>query len=439
MPHAEMHASLFSYTITRPYPFKWFTPVAVIGGLLAAVLISFLSIATQGYQIVAVYTPDPNTTHGTPNFFGDWPLFMTENTRSSCSPTTIPIGGEFYTNNTALKDTLSSAWQGDSASSPQNLLGSLPYRNNVLQDCSVRNITVNVQGLERTAMQIAIQQWGVILTASITCGIDSSDGPMMMDLMTTYNFNPPDGWHRANFPLFPGRNESSKASLWWGETLLAWNYIALTNDLQLANEIFPSKANPAVYKGTIGFTRTSGSVPSNEAIRSLGFFDAVCFFAPFGVAHRLYSCRHDDVDRLDMVSHLVHAGESDPEAPLPGIWISADSLSKAFYFTILADLGQRASGPSILVDPELLAHFTQNITSIRDRITSDNGTWGENLDMGFLQGLAHDPYTGSSNSHLGILPSVLSTTYLCQVPRLKSTPTLVVSVLINNIVLLSTI
>ena len=41
---------LFSYTLSRPYPFKWFTPITFLGGGLFTVFISLLNIAAVGYK-----------------------------------------------------------------------------------------------------------------------------------------------------------------------------------------------------------------------------------------------------------------------------------------------------------------------------------------------------------------------------------------------------
>ncbi len=57
-----MHASYFSYHISRPYPFRWFTPVALSCGVVLAVLFSMVNLAGNGYHLRSIYTNDPNTT-----------------------------------------------------------------------------------------------------------------------------------------------------------------------------------------------------------------------------------------------------------------------------------------------------------------------------------------------------------------------------------------
>ena len=44
-----MASSIFEYGVSRPYPFRWFTPVAFIGGTVALVLFSLLNFLSTGY------------------------------------------------------------------------------------------------------------------------------------------------------------------------------------------------------------------------------------------------------------------------------------------------------------------------------------------------------------------------------------------------------
>lgn len=141
------------------------------------------------------------------------------------------------------------------------------------------------------------------------------------------------------------------------------------------------------------------------------------------------------MNNTHLIEQLSKADGSDQLMPLPGIWISADNMAKEFYFTILADLGQKDSGPNILDNVELLAHSTKGYEPIRNRTP----IWDNNLRVNTTEGLAHHAFTSKARSrnNLGIEHSVISTTFLCQIPRLKRRPTLIVSVIINTIVILS--
>ncbi|KAF5535783.1 hypothetical protein FNAPI_11964 [Fusarium napiforme] len=264
---------------------------------------------------------------------------------------------------------------------------------------------------------IALQQWGAKLRASLSCQVDTPGGTTTVNLTTTYDVN---GIDNDVSTAFPGRNETAKPSLWWGESLLAWHSIALTNDMHVANE--------RMTQTSLQFTR--GTFPSRKEIN--------CFFVPFsnnGVSPNVYYCSREKMNNTHMIEQLSKADDSDQLMPLPGIWISADNLAKAFYLTILADLGQTDSGPNILDNAELLAHSTKEYEAIRDRTP----IWGDNLRVNTTEGLAHHAFTSQdlSRKNLGIEPSVISTTFLCQIPRLKSRPTLIVSVIINTILILS--
>ncbi|ENH62318.1 hypothetical protein FOC1_g10015289 [Fusarium oxysporum f. sp. cubense race 1] len=260
-----------------------------------------------------------------------------------------------------------------------------------------------------------------------------------MNMTTNYDVNGIDNDVGA---AFPGRNGTAKATLWWGESLLAWYSIALTNDMHVANEKFFRGENdtdvPPIYKGQISFTKRKTVVPSVQDIKALDFFQVSCFFVPFsnnGVSPNVYYCSHEKMKNTHLIEQLSKADDSDQLMPLPGIWISADSLAKAFYFTILADLGQKDSGPNILDNVELLTRYTKDYEAIQNR----EPIWGDNLRVNTTEGLAHHAFTSKDASvkELGIKPSVISITFLCQVPRLKSRPTLIVSVIINTIVILS--
>ena len=105
----------------------------------------------------------------------------------------------------------------------------------------------------------------------------------------------------------------------------------------------------------------------------------------------------------------------------PDIWVQADDLSKAFLSTMWTELGQVSAAPNIFSSPELLQHFT------------DHDFLSE-LD----QGLPDGRYKSSpeNDTLLGARPSVITTNYLCQVPRRKPWGTLIIAILVADLVLL---
>lgn len=115
---------------------------------------------------------------------------------------------------------------------------------------------------------------------------------------------------------------------------------------------------------------------------------------------------------------------------MPNIWPPINVLSKAVYFSVLADLGR--SGLNMLSDPILLANLTGNLTAVNQTTTRRFREW---LDDSLEQS-SFDPATMAKDWNLGISPAVLSTTYICQVPKIKNGGALFVSVLVADLVLL---
>jgi len=411
---SSTYESIFSYSLTRPYPFPWFTPVVIVGTLVATTLFSFVNIATTGYEMVTVETTDPNNTvsHGT--YFSKWPSYLSAKTRPSCESKTLAVNSAYYTNNTAFLYHLESIWKAESPTpTEQKQLGDVLYLHNRLQNCTIPFIEIFYEGLQRSALQIAKQQWGASLVTHVNCAIENDQGVITINMTTTYDLNS-DG-----VIGFPGRDEKNKSSLWWGESLLAWNYVKLTRDIYMATQE-AARNNKPTFKGYIRFYPPT-EVTRSEDYRSASWQSARlpnCFFIPFsdnGVENSVLWCEKYPL-------------------PYPSIWPFVESMAKSLHATIMADLGQ--GGTNIVSDPDLLTYFTSNFTSIKELQDGGDETWGWGNNLKYIPGLAAGPYTPTPNWTLGIDPSVISVTYLCQVPRLKSTGSLFFSVLVADLVLL---
>ena len=64
-----MYESFFTYNISRPYPYRWFSWVVGLGGLGSIVLFSVVNLAANGYILEVVYTTDPNGTLSQTHWF----------------------------------------------------------------------------------------------------------------------------------------------------------------------------------------------------------------------------------------------------------------------------------------------------------------------------------------------------------------------------------
>jgi hypothetical protein len=126
--------SFFSYAITRPYPFRWFTWVVVIGGLVATVLLSIINLAADGYVLKSIYTTNPNATLA--EYANKWyekrPWSWTNRASASCQPQLLTTGASVFSTNLGLTYTVSAISPANSL----NITPATPYMNNPLH-CNV--------------------------------------------------------------------------------------------------------------------------------------------------------------------------------------------------------------------------------------------------------------------------------------------------------------
>lgn len=148
----------------------------------------------------------------------------------------------------------------------------------------------------------------------------------------------------------------------------------------------------------------------------------------FSLDYRSYDSKIDEVACCPGSPLPLTAKALDKSHTYPNIWTKADSLAKAAYSTILVDLGQKAASKSnILSDTKLLTRYTKNFSTAR---------------MANLRsGPAKDSYSTlrETTGSLGIAPSVIATTYICQVPRLKPAGNLIVAIIVADLVLLQAV
>ncbi|KAI1160133.1 hypothetical protein F5B18DRAFT_655013 [Nemania serpens] len=435
-----MHRSRFSYSVTRAYPYKWVTPLIIIGGIVAIVVITFINVATAGYDLVSTSTINPNQTVARESAEGSNKLlsYFSRNTKSICAPTALPVNSEIFTTNYAIPYTLSSVWRQSEDGSKKNL-GSLIYHNNELQDCNVTEVTVQVLGkYGQSPMLTARSRVGLLLKTYATCAVhidtsqsqsDTSSGPTYVNMIGSYNLLD------ENLPHFLLRNATERASLYWGESLLRMYYL-ITSKAYFDGASSFSWGSDGTYNAFIELRRQSNAAKgSADEVKSDEFFSVHCFTeASF--------CNNDTIPWLSQ-GKGVEGHEFDPYAT---IWRSVDYLGKAMWFTVMTDLGQNDTAiPNMLAHPDLLAYLSRNLTnevqfwnSLQSADPNDRSK-GSTLDVD--RSLEITPFNTSAvpQPMLGAQPNFLSTTYICQVPRPKSAATRVFAILIADLVLLQTV
>ncbi|CAD0056059.1 unnamed protein product [Aureobasidium pullulans] len=175
--------SSFCYSITRPYPYKWFTPVAVVGGIVLAALFSFINFYSNAYNMITITTNNPDIVEA--NRWSHIPGSLTSRIHPKCEDAIIPVGSTFNTNQTALSYQLVSLRNHPA----------LSYHNRRLAFCEVTQILIDFQTSDdRQAALIDRSSWGVTVSADITCNAPNEEHEFNFITNNTW----PNIWSPAN-------------------------------------------------------------------------------------------------------------------------------------------------------------------------------------------------------------------------------------------------
>ncbi|KAH0543831.1 hypothetical protein FGG08_001870 [Glutinoglossum americanum] len=332
-----------------------------------------------------MYTTNPNQTFPQAQWLKAWPFRLANKVSAACQTRDIAI--EFFTDKLSLSYTLASVWQ-PSASGDQ-ILSSLSYFHNTLEDCYINEIQIELLAEDRTAVQFGRSQWGPKISASATCSITNAVGLTKFNLSTEYDLLPATG--NGQQKSFLKLDSKEKASLWWGASLLGQDLIPRPDhdiaslDFFLAKYYFITQTDP------------TGKVP-------------------------IYN--NDDADNTGL-------SEWNKTKKYPNVWDVTDIYGKSLYSAVLADLGQ-ASPPNILLDSgsAVLQEYTKDFANLKWIVHAEPGPARESFSDLKARG-----QTGS----LSIKPSTIYQEYLCQVPQRKSPGSLIIAVIVADLVFLQTL
>ncbi|MCJ1295250.1 hypothetical protein MMC34_006812 [Xylographa carneopallida] len=402
-----MYIPQFSYGLSRPYPYKWFPWAVLLGGLVAVALFSVLNFAANGYDLGAQSTTDPNGTEAQTSWTAA-PIFaLLHRVGPSCQPQDIPVNTEFYTSKLSRPYTLTNIWRRTAGDAPVAVLPSLAYKNNTLENCSVGLVQVDLESTQRTAMQQGYTEWGAKATALATCSVANGAEPTSFNLTTSYEFvGPLIGTGQTD--SFLQLDNQSRASLWWGQSLLSWYWLNLVSATAYANNAEQSPYNYPLSQATLTFQSTNIS-----DLNSLDFFHVGWHF--------LLS------DGTFILTNSYNLSTAAASSTWPNIWTPAAAFAKVFYSVILADLGE-AHGGNILDDPALLQSYT-DFHNLTNNASAVETPW---LQAGPARA-SYDELAPSLGP-LAITPSTIYAQYFCQVPVVKAGGTLFVTILVADLV-----
>lgn len=415
--------SSFCYSITRPYPYKWFTPVAVVGGIVLAALFSFINFYSNAYNMITITTNNPDIVEA--NRWSYIPGSLTSRIHPKCEDAIIPVGSTFNTNQTALSYQLVSLRNHPA----------LSYHNRRLAFCEVTQILIDFQTSDdRQAALIDRSSWGVTVSADITCNAPNEEHEFSNIGFRTH-YDPLSWAAEPGVSGFIRVNASSPGFLWANTLLLAFWTETVTTIVDQTIQPNSSEIVPQfnLSSGYISFSRPGINI-NNESFFHLGKY--AFFNLPESKAYKGNFGVQEDTLYEDFITNNTW----------PNVWSPANRLAKAMYSVIQVDLGQTdtvittfdgtPTDTSILTTADRLHHWTENLTQIWDRSTvADKDNL---LPYGWMQMRQFDPNTDATDPRwpLQFTPSVISATYTCQVPRLKSHGNIFISILVADLVLL---
>ena len=399
-------------------PFRWFTPVALVGGLIFLVLLSFMNFVQSSYVLSVEYANDPNSIVTNGVWFKRWPSYLTRSVQPICGSANLPTNAQFFTNQTALLYTLTGVYNASENTLIPVALPSLPYLNNVLEDCNITQILMEFDGTyDQSFIQYQNSSWGCTVRAFTTCRISGPVGRNNIDITAMYN--PVPEYDIPGSSAFISRDAMTKASLYWAQKLLA----AFWLDAVLA--MINNSEESGIRKGYISMSPNA----NQTQIRTLDFFAMkFSFLKNTSDYHTYWGGTSGNIDLLQTVGYFI-----EEEKP-PMVWTQADILAKCMYSAVMSDLGQLKSpaGSNLVLDPASLQTLSTRFKNIS---TPETGKpWLYTL----IETQTYESMKSNNTiGPLGLSPSVISTKYLCQVPALKSTGEILISVLLADLVLLT--
>ncbi|KAI0202393.1 hypothetical protein F4808DRAFT_468537 [Astrocystis sublimbata] len=428
-----MYSSWFSYPITRAYPYRWVTPLTIVGGVIAIVAVTFINLAVTGYDLNTHYftNPDDVSRYEAKSIYKYLSVFS-KTPKSRCSSTMLQLNSEVFTLNYAMPYTISRIWLKD-PDMPQENLGSLNYLNNQLLDCNVTEVGIQVQGSNtQNILFTARSRVGLLLTPKATCTIKidspvsnhrSSSSLTYFELVGSYKLID------DTIPRFLLSNTTEKNSLYWGESLLQLYSLFAAHAYYDAAQ---SSTQGDDYNAYIELSRMSNATSGSAAeVMSDDFFQVACF-TTFGF------CGTDTNNITALSSNEIDPADSYKD-PYPSIWKTFSFLGKAMWFTVMTDLGQNTSNlPNMLAYPDLLANLTSNVTNEVETWDAARPNFTVLSPDTSLATTSFDP-SAVPQPALGARPSFLSTTYACQLPEPQPLATRIFAIIYADLVLLGAI
>ncbi|KAK2601450.1 hypothetical protein N8I77_010899 [Diaporthe amygdali] len=394
------HESFFEYGLTRPYPFRWFTWAAVIGCICASVLFTVLNLGTSGYSLEAVYTTNPNGTTGTAEhelWFQKPPFSWIGNLQASCQSQALMLGSNYMTTHLGFSYNLVSLSQQDSNNKTIQSPGA-PYLNSTLRECEVGSIQVYPTRKDTSLTSANSWTWGdTYAAANVSCIIPGPNAPVTASFQVQYVR--PSGIVR-NFLSLDNRTDSSQ---WWGAMIIDRTWYSLAEFL--GTEYVPEHDDqPAIRYDSGDFTLFHNETNASNVSSDDFFYITGKFYAEDSLVYM--AVNENNWDPI-LVSQMNDTG----------LATAVDGFAKAFYSSVLLDLGSA----SPLTDGNSITYLLSQ----------------RNVDVLGIPSAKAVNTLKDETAPLNSTAAQLSLQYVCSVPKQKDRASMVVSIIIADLVLLS--
>ncbi|KAK2748801.1 hypothetical protein CKAH01_18057 [Colletotrichum kahawae] len=216
-----MHSSWFEYPITRPYPFRWFTPTAIVGGLILAVVFTLVNFRSNGFYLKTIYTKSLNDTEA--SFHSRWfqkrPFNWQNDMNAECQPHLLTVGSSFFTSNLGFNYKVKSIKprQTDTERLVSRLtnLPAIGYRNTTLEDCHLDTLEINLIKSDNAQPPSWWLSWGrSTVAASLRCVVISDSGLVDVTIDAEYS-----GESDVIYDYVLDDDYETRSSVWWGSRL----------------------------------------------------------------------------------------------------------------------------------------------------------------------------------------------------------------------------
>ncbi|KAG6355297.1 hypothetical protein INS49_003258 [Diaporthe citri] len=273
-----------------------------------------------------------------------------------------------------------------------------PYLNSTLQDCEVGTIQVYPARKDTSVTSGNSWTWGdTNAAANVSCVIPSPTSPVTASFQV--QFQQSSGIVR-NFLSLDNRTDSSQ---WWGSILLDRTWYSLAEFL--GTEYVPGNDDqPDIRYDSGDFTLFHNSTSASNVSSKDFFYATGKFYAEDSLIYMVVNEKNWDPIPLSEMNDT-------------GLASAIDGFAKAFYSSILLDLGSA----SPLTDGNSITYLlSQRNVSV----------------LGVSNKKAVDTFKDEM-APLNSTAAQLSLQYVCSVPKQKERFSMVVSIFIADIVLLS--